>query len=95
MPIYEYKCTACGHHLECIQKFSDEPLLVCPSCGKPALKKCVSMPSFQLKGTGWYETDFKSKKKVEEKPKEKPEKTNENKKVSTESDKTKTKKEEK
>jgi putative FmdB family regulatory protein len=59
MPIYEYECTACGHQLEAIQKFSDAPLTECPACGKSALKKMVSVSGFRLKGTGWYETDFK------------------------------------
>jgi len=60
MPIYEYGCTACGHRLEAIQKVSDGPLRDCPTCGKPALKKLLSLSAFRLKGTGWYETDFKN-----------------------------------
>ena len=63
MPIYEYLCESCGKELEKIQKFSDQPLKECPECGKPSLKKLVSASSFRLKGTGWYETDFKTKKK--------------------------------
>lgn len=59
MPIYEYACTACEHELEAIQKMSDEPLLFCPECGEQALKKKISAAGFQLKGGGWYETDFK------------------------------------
>lgn len=59
MPIYEYQCSACGHRLEVIQKFSDAPLTDCPECGKSALQKMISAPSFQLKGGGWYQTDFK------------------------------------
>ncbi len=59
MPIYEYKCSACGHQLEAIQKFSDDPLLECPECGKPQLQKLISPSAFQLKGTGWYVTDFR------------------------------------
>jgi len=59
MPIYEYECAACGHQLEAIQKLSDAPLRICPSCGKEELKKLLSAPGFRLKGTGWYETDFK------------------------------------
>jgi putative FmdB family regulatory protein len=59
MPIYEYQCSACGHRLETIQKFSDAPLTDCPECGQPALQKMISAPSFQLKGGGWYQTDFK------------------------------------
>ncbi|WP_372798192.1 FmdB family zinc ribbon protein [Litorivivens sp.] len=60
MPIYEYKCDDCAHELEAIQKMSDDPLVDCPQCNKPALKKCISAPAFRLKGGGWYETDFKS-----------------------------------
>jgi len=60
MPIYEYQCQACGHQLEVLQKVSDAPLKKCPECGKPKLQKLMSAPSFRLKGSGWYETDFKS-----------------------------------
>lgn len=60
MPIYEYQCAACGHQLEAIQKFSDAPLVDCPSCSTPTLKKMLSVPGFRLKGGGWYETDFKT-----------------------------------
>ncbi len=67
MPIYEYRCEGCGYELEAIQKFSDAPLTDCPTCGKPALKKLVSAAGFQLKGTGWYVTDFKNKGKAPEK----------------------------
>ena len=63
MPIYEYKCSHCGHQLEAIQKISDDPLLLCPNCDKQGLKKQVTAPSFRLKGSGWYETDFKTGKK--------------------------------
>ena len=65
MPIYEYRCYACGHELEAMQKMSDAPLVECPTCGKKALKKMLSAAGFRLKGSGWYETDFKggSKKK--------------------------------
>ena len=62
MPIYEYKCTECDHRLEKLQKMSDDPLKDCPKCGKSALTKLVSASSFKLKGTGWYETDFKKSK---------------------------------
>lgn len=61
MPIYEYQCTACEHRLEALQKISDAPLLDCPHCDQPSLKKLVSAASFKLKGSGWYETDFKNK----------------------------------
>ena len=63
MPIYEYKCSNCGHQLETLQKFSDEPLKKCVRCGKDSLGKLISAPSFRLKGSGWYETDFKTGKK--------------------------------
>ncbi len=60
MPIYEYECAACAHQLEALQKISDAPLIDCPQCGKPALRKLISAAGFRLKGGGWYETDFKS-----------------------------------
>jgi len=63
MPIYEYRCESCGHEMEALQKMADEPLTDCPECGKPALKKLISAGGFILKGTGWYETDFKGSKK--------------------------------
>ena len=59
MPIYEYKCDACGHVLDALQKVNDEPLKFCPSCSEESLRKLISAPSFRLKGSGWYETDFK------------------------------------
>ncbi len=59
MPIYEYACRECDHVLDALQKMNDDPLLDCPACGKPALKKLLSAPRFRLKGKGWYETDFK------------------------------------
>jgi len=60
MPIYEYQCEKCHHHLEALQKFSDKPLRECPECGKHSLKRLISAPMFRLSGSGWYETDFKS-----------------------------------
>lgn len=60
MPIYEYVCTECDHAHEALQKISDTPLVDCPTCAKPALKKMISAPQFRLSGSGWYETDFKS-----------------------------------
>ena len=62
MPIYEYQCQDCGHELEKLQKMSDAPLKECPSCEQDTLSKKVSAAGFRLKGTGWYETDFKNKK---------------------------------
>lgn len=59
MPIYEYRCQACGHELEKLQKLSDAPLVDCPACGQPTLSKLISAAGFRLKGGGWYETDFK------------------------------------
>ncbi|MAV75124.1 MAG: transcriptional regulator [Cellvibrionales bacterium] len=61
MPIYEYQCEACGHQLEALQKMSAAPLLRCPVCDKDSLKKLISAAAFKLKGSGWYETDFKNK----------------------------------
>ena len=60
MPIYDYKCSECEHQIELIQKISDDPKTVCPKCNKKSLKKLISAPSFRLKGSGWYETDFKT-----------------------------------
>lgn len=62
MPIYEYRCNHCEHRLEILQKISDEPEKTCPECGTDNLRKLVSAAAFKLKGTGWYETDFKDKK---------------------------------
>jgi putative FmdB family regulatory protein len=59
MPIYEYRCQACGHELEKLQKMTDAPLTDCPFCNKAALVKKISAAGFRLKGGGWYETDFK------------------------------------
>ena len=59
MPIYEYACNNCDHALDALQKISDAPLVDCPECGEPALRKLLSAPRFRLKGQGWYETDFK------------------------------------
>lgn len=58
MPIYEYRCSACGHELEALQKITELPLVTCPSCRADALIKLVSAAGFQLKGSGWYATDF-------------------------------------
>ena len=60
MPIYEYQCNNCNHKIEVLQKISDDPLAQCPSCRQKKLKKLVSAASFRLKGSGWYETDFKT-----------------------------------
>jgi putative FmdB family regulatory protein len=60
MPIYEYRCNACQHELEALQKMSDEPLVDCPACQQPELTKLISAAGFRLSGGGWYETDFKS-----------------------------------
>jgi putative FmdB family regulatory protein len=73
MPIYEYQCAECGFQEEYLQKISEPPLTVCPSCGKPKFAKLVSAAGFQLKGSGWYATDFKggarpAKDKAEPKP---------------------------
>ena len=68
MPIYEYACVSCDHHLEALQKMSEDPLVFCPECGEESLRKMVSAAAFVLKGSGWYETDFKNSGK--EKPKD-------------------------
>jgi putative FmdB family regulatory protein len=60
MPFYEYECSSCGYHDEVLQAISDKPLKKCPTCGKNSLRKLMSAPVFRLKGSGWYETDFKS-----------------------------------
>jgi putative FmdB family regulatory protein len=59
MPIYEYECRACGHSFDVLQKITDGALRKCPECGALKLQRLVSAPQFRLKGTGWYETDFK------------------------------------
>lgn len=59
MPIYAYKCGSCGHAKDVLQKISDAPLTVCPACGAPAFAKQVTAAGFQLKGSGWYATDFR------------------------------------
>ena len=61
MPIYAYRCDACGHQKDVLQKMSDPTLTVCPSCGAESFAKQLSAPAFQLKGTGWYVTDFRDK----------------------------------
>lgn len=63
MPIYEYRCESCSAELEKLQKISDPALRECPECGKDTLIKMISASSFRLKGSGWYETDFKTGKK--------------------------------
>lgn len=65
MPIYEYQCPVCGYAFEAMQKISEEPLKKCPECNKESLQKLISAAGFQLKGTGWYATDFKNKGKSE------------------------------
>jgi len=60
MPIYEYRCSECGHQEDHLQKVSEKPLSKCPACGKKAYKKMLSAAGFQLKGSGWYATDFKT-----------------------------------
>jgi putative FmdB family regulatory protein len=70
MPIYEYRCEACGFQKDHLQKLSDAPLTCCPECGKENYSKQLSAAGFQLKGSGWYATDFKggSKPKAEPPP---------------------------
>jgi putative FmdB family regulatory protein len=59
MPFYEYECPSCKYYAEVLQKITEKPLKKCPSCGKAGFRKLVSAPVFRLKGSGWYETDFK------------------------------------
>lgn len=66
MPLYEYLCTACDHHFEEMQKFSDKPIRKCPACGKNKVEKKISLAGFQLKGAGWYKDGY-AKKSVERK----------------------------
>ncbi|MEO8441528.1 MAG: zinc ribbon domain-containing protein [Betaproteobacteria bacterium] len=68
MPIYEYRCGACGFQQEILQKLSDAPLKDCPECGKPSMSKMVTAAGFQLKGSGWYATDFKHGSSAKAKP---------------------------
>lgn len=73
MPIYEYQCDSCGHYLEALQKISDAPLRDCPDCGRRSLRRLLSAPMFLLKGSGWYETDFKSDKETKRNLADRPE----------------------
>ena len=76
MPIYEYKCAACGHGEDHLQRLSEAPLTKCPACGKKKYAKQLTAAGFQLKGSGWYASDFKGgKKETEAKPDAKPEAT--------------------
>ena len=76
MPIYEYRCAACGHQEDHLRKLSDAPLTKCPACGKKKYEKQLTAAGFQLKGSGWYASDFKGgKKETEAKPDAKPETT--------------------
>ena len=60
MPIYAYRCADCGHQFDALQRLADPVLTDCPSCGKSALAKLVTAAGFQLKGSGWYQTDFRN-----------------------------------
>jgi putative FmdB family regulatory protein len=89
MPIYEYRCGECGYQKEYMQRMSDALLTDCPKCGKRSLTKLMSAAGFQLKGTGWYATDFKNSSK---KPAGKPDKADTKQdKADTKQDKTDTK----
>jgi putative FmdB family regulatory protein len=68
MPIYEYRCSSCGHQQEFLQKVSDTPVTVCTQCGKETFSKMLTAAGFQLKGSGWYATDFKNKGAAPAKP---------------------------
>lgn len=86
MPIYEYQCSHCGHHLEAMQSIRDEPLKTCPKCNETALEKWVSASAFQLKGTGWYQTDYKTKPNVPQKSDDNKTQSSDNTKDTTASD---------
>jgi putative FmdB family regulatory protein len=73
MPIYEYRCSSCGNEHEVLQKISEPLLTTCPACRKDTLTKLVSAAGFQLKGSGWYATDFKNSSKPAAKTEAKPE----------------------
>ena len=95
MPIYEYKCSECGHVMDALQGVNDSPLEVCPECSEKSLKKLISAPNFRLSGEGWYETDFKtgSKKNIAENGKSETKKKESNEQSSdSKSDKKKEKK---
>lgn len=68
MPIYAYRCTGCGHAKDVLQKISDAPLSVCPACGASSFVKQLTAAGFQLKGSGWYVTDFRGGKQGASKP---------------------------
>ena len=70
MPIYAYKCDSCGHSKDVLQKMSDPLLVDCPACGAPSFKKQLTSAGFQLKGSGWYVTDFRDGKGGADKPKD-------------------------
>lgn len=70
MPIYAYKCESCGHSKDVLQKMSDAPLVDCPACGAAAFKKQLTAAGFQLKGSGWYVTDFRDGKGGSDKAKD-------------------------
>ena len=72
MPIYEYRCDACGFQKEHLQKMSDAALTACPECGKASYQKLLSAAGFQLKGSGWYATDFKGGSKPATQPADNP-----------------------
>ena len=93
MPIYEYKCAACGHQEEHLQKVSEKPLAKCPACGRKKYRKQLSAAGFQLKGSGWYATDFKSSGKKTEEKKTEEKKTEEKKTETKPETKTETKSE--
>jgi putative FmdB family regulatory protein len=72
MPIYAYRCSACGHAQDHLQKMSEDPLSTCPACGAAAYTKQVTAAGFQLKGSGWYVTDFRGDGKKKEAAADKP-----------------------
>jgi len=91
MPIYEYQCQSCGHQFEEIQRITDPPTTCCPECKEKTVSKLISASQFKLKGSGWYETDFKNKPKPETETKQSSE-TSKQKPTESDSKKTDTKK---
>ncbi len=92
MPIYEYKCSACGHQEDHLQKLSEAPLSKCPACGRKKYAKQLTAAGFQLKGSGWYASDFKGgKKKTEAEPEARTETKSETKTEAKNETKTETK----
>ena len=79
MPLYEFQCSNCEHQEDVIGKLSDDSIMICPACKNKTFKKQLSAPHFKLKGSGWYETDFKNKPKTKKSKKDKEKSSKKNK----------------